>query len=308
MKVFKPKFWDQDYNLISILLLPISFVYQLLISIKKSTVSKKKFSIPIICVGNIYIGGTGKTPLAIKTFEILKKMNRNPVIVKKDYRNQKDEILLLKNYCKVLVSKNREDAINNAIKKNFDTIILDDGYQDFKINKDLNIICFNNNQKIGNGLTIPSGPLREKLGSLKDCQIVLLNGSKDLDFETKLKKYNPKLKFLYYNYYTKSLENFKNKKLIAFAGIGNPKNFFDFLKMNHLNIVKEIEYPDHYEYNEKELDSLSKLEQQYRSKLITTEKDYFRINPVFQKRVYYVPVKVKIDEGGFEKLIKNFIK
>ena len=96
MKFFKPKFWEQDYNLISILLLPISFVYQLLISIKKSTVSKKKFSIPIICVGNIYIGGTGKTPLAIKTFEILKKMNRNPVIVKKDYRNQKDEILLLK--------------------------------------------------------------------------------------------------------------------------------------------------------------------------------------------------------------------
>ena len=142
---------------------------------------------------------------------------------------------------------------------------------------------------------------------MTDCQIVLLNGSKDLDFEIRLKKYNPKLKFLYYNYFTKSLENFKNKKLIAFAGIGNPRNFFDFLKIHHLNIVKEIEYPDHYEYNEKELDNLSNLEKQYKAKLITTEKDYFRINPVFQKRVFYLPVKIRIDENSFEKLIRNFI-
>ena len=118
MKILKPKFWDQDYyTFFSLLLLPISFLYQILISLKKLITIKKKFSIPIICVGNIYIGGTGKTPLAIKIFEILKELNKNPVIIKKSYKNHKDEISLIKNYGKILTSKKRVDAINDAIEK-----------------------------------------------------------------------------------------------------------------------------------------------------------------------------------------------
>ena len=89
MKIFKPKFWDQDYyTFFSLFLLPFSFFYQVLISLKKLITTKKKFSIPIICVGNIYIGGTGKTPLAIKIFKILKELNKNPVIIKKNFRYQ----------------------------------------------------------------------------------------------------------------------------------------------------------------------------------------------------------------------------
>ena len=84
--------------------------------------------------------------------------------------------------------------------------------------------------------------------------------------------------------YAKNLLDLKNKKLIAFAGIGNPKNFFDFLKLNQLNIVKEISYPDHYQYTKKELDYLIELEKKYIAKLITTEKDSFRINPFFRKK------------------------
>tara|TARA_Y100000590_G_scaffold124749_1_gene142758 strand:- start:9384 stop:10310 length:927 start_codon:yes stop_codon:yes gene_type:complete len=308
MKIFKPKFWDKNYHtFLSVILFPVSLVYQLIVFLKKKISAKKNFPIPIICIGNIYIGGTGKTPLAIKTFEILKELNKNPVIIKKDYANHKDEILLLKNYSNILVSKNRVDAINEAIKKAFDCVILDDGYQDFQIKKNLNIVCFHKNQKIGNGQTLPSGPLRESLRSLRDSQIVLLNGIKDMEFENKLKKYNPGLKFFYYSYLTKNIENFKNKKLIAFAGIGNPNNFFDFLKINHLNLIKEVSYPDHYEYSEKELDSLSEMEKQHKAKLITTEKDYFRINPLFRKRVSYIPIKVKLEDKDFKDTIKKFI-
>ena len=308
MKIFKPKFWDIDYHFFSFALYPFSLLYRLLIFIKKNTTTTKKFPIPIICVGNIYLGGTGKTPLAIKTFEILKKLNKNPVVIKKNYQNHKDEVLLLKNYSKVLLAKNRAEGILEAIKKKFDCVILDDGFQDFEIKKNLNIVCFHNKQKIGNGFTIPSGPLRETLRSLKYCDIVFLNGSKDLNFENKLKKYNKQLKFFYYNYKTKNIDVFKNKKLIAFAGIGNPENFFDFLRMNHLNIIKEVNYPDHFEYSEKELDLLSKLEKQYKAKLITTEKDYLRINPIFRKRVNYVPVKVDFDENNFKNILEKFIQ
>ena len=160
MKIYKPKFWDKKYHtFFSIILWPISFLYQILISIKETAASKKKFSIPVICVGNIYLGGTGKTPLSIKIWEIFKDEKR-PVVLKKNYKNHQDEIELIKKYCKILVSDKRSDGINRAIEKNFDLVIMDDGFQDFEIVKNLNIICFNNQQGIGNGYTIPSGPLR----------------------------------------------------------------------------------------------------------------------------------------------------
>ena len=310
MKILKPKFWDQDYyTFFSLFFLPISFFYQILISLKKLITIKKKFSIPIICVGNIYIGGTGKTPLAIKIFEILKELNKNPVIIKKSYKNHKDEISLIKNYGKILTSKKRVDAINDAIEKKFNCAVLDDGYQDFEIKKNLNIICFNINQKIGNGYTIPSGPLRQNLRSLKECNLILINGKKDVEFEQKLLKYNSKLIFFYYNYYAKNLLDLKNKKLIAFAGIGNPKNFFNFLKLNQLNIVKEVSYPDHHQYTEKELDYLIELEKKYIAKLITTEKDSFRMNVFFRKKFIVVPIEVKFqDEKNFKNTIQKFIK
>ncbi len=309
MKIKKPNFWDKKYHtFFSIILWPISIFYQIIFSIKKSTVSKKKFSIPIICVGNIYIGGTGKTPISMKICEIFKNQNK-PVIIKKNYKNQEDEIELIKKYSKIIATKKRSDGINKAIEKKFDLVIMDDGYQDFEIKKNLNIICFNTEQGIGNGQTIPSGPLRENLNSLKDCQIILVNGKKNLEFEEKLKRYNNKLKFFYFNYSLKNPNEFKNRKLICFAGIGNPENFFELLKSYHLNVVKEISFPDHYEYTQKELNNLLGLEKKYNAKLVTTEKDYLRISSFHRRSFGVIPIKVNIDdEEKFAQMIKKFIE
>ena len=310
MKVFKPKFWDQNYfTFFSILLYPFSIIYKFIFFIIKLFVKEKKFSIPIISVGNIYLGGTGKTPISLKICKILKEFEQNPVVVRKYYKNHEDEISLIKKHNKILTAKKRWDAINLAIEKNFNFVVLDDGYQDLNIKKDLNIICFHSKQKIGNGQVIPAGPLRESLDTLINCQIVLINGVKDLQFEQKLMRYNPKLIFFYYNYFSKGIENLRNKKLIAFAGIGNPKNFFDLLKENHLNLVKEISYPDHYAYSEKDLEDLNKLEEKFKAKLITTEKDHLRINSFVRKRFEYIKVEVKFeDEQGFKNSIKKLIK
>tara|TARA_B100000029_G_scaffold61276_1_gene55115 strand:- start:358 stop:1284 length:927 start_codon:yes stop_codon:yes gene_type:complete len=308
MKIKKPKFWDKKYHtFFSLILWPVSFFYQIIISIKKSTVNKKNFSVPTICVGNIYIGGTGKTPLSIKIWEIFKN-EKNPVIIKKNYKNHKDEVELIKKYSKVIIPERRSDGINKAIEKKFDLVIMDDGYQDFQIKKNLNILCFNSEQKIGNGQTIPSGPLRENLKSLKDCQIIMINGKKDLGFEEKLKKYNSKLEFFYFNYVLKNSNEFKNKKLICFAGIGNPENFFELLKGNHLNIIKEIAFPDHYDYTQKELDNLLSLQKKYNAKLVTTEKDYLRISSFHRRSFGVIPIKINInDEEKFVQMIKKFI-
>ena len=310
MKIKKPKFWDQNYfTILSLLFLPITLLYIIIIKIRKIFSNPKKFPIGIICVGNIYVGGTGKTPISIKICKILKELDQNPVIIKKKYKNQYDEVSLIKKYSKILVSENREKAIKDAIEKSFNYAVLDDGYQDLNIKKDLNIICFHGNQKIGNGFMIPSGPLRDTLYDLRNAQIILINGKKDLQFEERLKKYNTKLDFFYYNYIAKNIESLKNKKLIAFAGIGNPSNFFELLKENHLNIVKEVSYPDHYNYDEKELDKLQKLQIQYKAKLITTEKDYLRIDQFTRKKYDFVKIEVKFnDEELFINKIKKIIK
>jgi len=89
MKILKPKFWDQNYyTLPSLLLFPFSLIYKFILYLRKIIVTEKKFSIPIICVGNIYIGGTGKTPVSLKICKILKELNQNPVIIKKNYNSK----------------------------------------------------------------------------------------------------------------------------------------------------------------------------------------------------------------------------
>ena len=108
----------------------------------------------------------------------------------------------------------------------YDSVILDDGFQDYSIKKDLNILCFNKNQLIGNGLLLPSGPLREGLNSLERADIIIINGEKDSEFE-KILKINKNLEIYYSIYNPVNLNEFKNKELLAIAGIGNPENFSD---------------------------------------------------------------------------------
>ena len=184
MKLIKPKFWDKkNFGFLSLSLNPFSFIYIVIANIYKFFQKEKKYSVPVICVGNIYIGGTGKTPICIKLKNLLDE-KRAPIIIKKEYKNQKDEIELLKKYSKLLVCEKRSKGIETAIEKKFDTIILDDGFQDKSIKKDLNILCFNNNQQIGNGQVLPAGPLRETLSALKTANIIMVNGEKNIEFES----------------------------------------------------------------------------------------------------------------------------
>ena len=175
MKLSKPKFWDKKNSLISLILIPFTLIILLVIFFKKKLTKSIKFNIPIICVGNIYIGGTGKTPTSIYLANELTKLSKNPVILRKYYKNHIDEHhLIRKNFKNLILDHNRVNGIAKAIGDNYDSVILDDGLQDYKIKKNLSIVCFNNNQLIGNGLVLPSGPLRENLSSLKNANIILI--------------------------------------------------------------------------------------------------------------------------------------
>ena len=305
MNFKKPKFWDQSsISFWSILLFPFSLVFLLTSLIIKIFKTQKKFSIPIICVGNIYVGGTGKTPLTSEIFKILKSSGKNPGFVKKSYNYLSDEITMLKKIGKVFYDKNRTHAIRKLILEGYDVAVLDDGFQDFTIKKDFSILCFNSKQLIGNGLVIPSGPLRENFNSILRANCIVINGDKNLEFENKIKKtFKKEIKIFYSKYKIKNMENLQNKEIIAFAGIGNPSNFFDLLKENNLNLKKTYSFPDHHFYSQKDFD---KIIGDNATKIVTTEKDYYRMNDEQKKNCYCVVVDLEIEnKDEFINLIKS---
>lgn len=309
IKLLKPKFWERKNNiLIPILFLPISLVIQMLFVLKKIFNTKEKFQIPIICVGNIYIGGTGKTPISIELLKILKKIYKKPVFIKKNYPDQIDEFLLLKQYGPVYKEDSRSIAIRNAVKAGAKIAILDDGFQDLSIHKNVNIICFNEKQWIGNGFTIPSGPLREKLTALKKVNCVIINGKRDRDKENYILNINNKIKIFYVNYIADKINRYKRKKIISFAGIGNPDNFFNLLKKNKLNVIEEFSFADHYKYTDRDLNKLLLNCKQKNAILLTTEKDYLRLPKKYKKKINFIKLKVKIiNKEKFIKYIKKLI-
>tara|TARA_Y100000590_G_C15703049_1_gene1007496 strand:- start:1077 stop:2003 length:927 start_codon:yes stop_codon:yes gene_type:complete len=308
MKLKKPKFWDDSkISLFSILLYPISLLF-LLISFINKFKSPKNYSIPIICVGNIYIGGTGKTPLAVEIFNITRSLGKNPAFVKKHYDYLKDEIRMLKKIGATFVSKIRKHALDSLEKQNYDVAILDDGFQDYSINKNFSILCFNQKQWIGNNLLIPSGPLREKLSAIKRADCIFINGSKDVNIENKIYKENKSAKIFYANYKPVNLNKFKNKNIYAFSGIGNPSNFFHLLLENNLSLKGSSAFPDHYNYSINDLKKLINIAENNDQILLTTEKDYFRIHEDFKKKIDYLKIELEINnKDNFIELIKKNI-
>ena len=297
MRLIKPKFWEKKNNFLTILLIPFSVVILILVKLKKLLIKPKKFKIPILCVGNIYLGGTGKTPTSIYIVRELKKLNKNPVIIRKFYKNHIDEHLMIKQATKTLiVDRKRSKAIEIAEKK-YDLAIMDDGFQDQSIKKDLNILCFNSNQLIGNGYIIPAGPLRENLNAVKDAHIILINGDKSEDFEKKLKKINSNIKIYYSNYIIQNISEFQSKDIYAFAGIGNPKNFFDILTSSNLNLKKSFTFPDHYEFNKSELIKILEEATENNCEVVTTEKDFFRIENLGIRNIKCCKVSLEVMEN-----------
>ena len=306
MLIKKPRFWDSEkISIYSIILYPISIIYFFLLSIIKKFKKNQNFEIPIVCVGNIYLGGTGKTPLVYEIYNILNSIGKNPAIIKKYYNYLEDEISLLKSKSIVFSEKNRSLAIKELIENKYDTAIMDDGFQDFSIQKNFSILCFNEKQWIGNGLLIPAGPLRENLKSLSKANCIFINGKKNTNIEKQINKIKENNIF-YTKYVPKNISNFSNKKIIAFAGIGNPINFFELIKDNNLNLIDYRSFPDHYNFSEKDLNNLILKAKNNDAILLTTEKDYFRINNSFKNSIEKLEVKLEIEnKDNFIKLLKE---
>ena len=293
-----PKFWYEDSiksKIKSIILFPLSFLWILFTRFKSSLTKIYKSKLKVVCIGNLTVGGTGKTPYAIYTFKILRELGYNPVFLTRGYKGTYngpievtkshkfkdvgDEALLLSKIGTTIISKNRSLGAKfiEKHKKKFNVIIMDDGLQNNQLYHDIRFLLIDKNLKFGNEFCLPAGPLRQtvKLGIRGIDRIVLTGNNKTNDInlfktynipiiETKIKVINsPKI---------------QNKKLFAFCGLGNPSKFYQTLHENGYKVSFTKSFPDHYNYNYQDINNLILIATKQNLELITTEKDYVKIN------------------------------
>ena len=310
MKLKKPDFWDyKKPSFLSYMLLPFTIPIILNNFFLKLKKKKKNSNILTICVGNIYVGGTGKTQLTIKINQILKNLNLRTATVKKFYKDQIDEQNLLANKTELYCLKSRKAGLSKAIENNIEIALFDDGLQDSSINYDLKFVCFSNIKWIGNGMLIPSGPLRENLKSISKYDAIFLNGNNEnvSDLKLLIKKYNPDIQIFETQYIPNNINKFyKKNKYLVFSGIGNPDVFKKTLVKNKFNVIKEIKFPDHYQYTSKDINKIKQYAKELNAKILTTEKDYVKINDSDLDKIDFLGIDVVIkQEEELIKLIKS---
>ena len=310
MKLMKPAFWDyKKPNFLSYLLIPFTFpiiINNYLLNLKKDKIKKK--DIKSICIGNIYVGGTGKTPLSIKIFQILNKLNFKTATIKKFYKTQIDEQKLLANKTKLYCLKSRNEAFNKAFEDSIEIAVFDDGLQDSSINYDLKFVCFNNIKWIGNGFLIPAGPLREKIENICKYDAIFLNGNEENndDLKKKIRKYNSNIKIFETYYVPNNLNKFdKTEKFLVFSGIGNPDSFKKTLIKNNLNIIEELKFPDHHLYTSSDIIEIKSHAKKLNAKILTTEKDYIKIDQCHIDGIDFLEIDLIVKN---EDELINFIK
>ena len=296
MNLKKPDFWDKK-NPLSFILLPLTIITHLINFFKKLS-KKKKFKIKTICIGNVFIGGTGKTSLSILINQILKKKFKT-VFIKKNYISQKDEINLLKKNGHVITTNSRINSLELAEKKKYDFAILDDGLQQKNIKYDLKIVCFNSSEFIGNGFVLPAGPLRENIKEIKNYDIIFLNGSikSSKKIYKKIKELNKNIEILEGEYIPQNINTFNKKKnYLMFCGIGNPKEFENTLLKHKFKLKEKFIFADHHKFSNEEIILLKKIAQKNKLEIITTEKDYLRLNLKQKKNIKFLKINLKVNK------------
>ena len=317
-----PKFWLKK-NLISYFLLPASLVYFLLFCLFKYCSKRTKTSKPIICIGNIIAGGSGKTPTAIAIGNILSEMNldfayvsrgykrkdqKNSICIKKgqefDVRISGDEPALLSQYGDVFISKNKLKTLKEVDEYDeYDMLVLDDGLQNNVIFSDLRIVVIDGKIGFGNSFLIPAGPLRENIDSgLRKADLVVVIGKDKSGLTKKIsddKLVKAKIKIV-------NLDQFKGQKLVAFCGIAYPDKFFSLLKDSKLDIVQEHSFVDHYFYKDLDLHNLLKVAKNNKAKLITTKKDWVKFPKKYQDKIGYLDIELRFDNK--DKIIREITK
>jgi tetraacyldisaccharide 4'-kinase len=294
IKLTYPSFWSKK-NIVSWLLIAFSWIYQLLGSLRKLLVKPVKLPCFVICIGNISVGGTGKTQLVAWLAKNLRKKNCNFLIVTKGYNSNLrgaklvepldlpsdvgDESKMLSEYGQVLAAKSIKYAlpIINDLKP--DVVIFDDGMQNPGFFKDLTIVVIDTIRNIGNGRIFPAGPLRESAQSaINRSDIVIMIGNELCPNFSLIQTITSNNKPFFKSKIQLVGNIDTSKNYYAFTAIGDPNRFFRLLNENGINVLATKAFPDHHNYNRDEITALVKEADKQTLFLLTTKKDYVKIS------------------------------
>ena len=319
-----PAFWLAGKGGLAVSLLsPLSWAYRAGAAIKKSTGPVPwRTSAPVICVGNVTAGGAGKTPIALDIAGRIRALGFNPHLLTRGYGGKfsgplrvepethtasdvGDEALLLARRQPTWVGSDRAATAIMALEAGASVLVMDDGFQNFSLAKDLSLLVFDGGFGIGNGRLLPAGPLREPLkNALARAQGVVSIGADNTDALAGFSPLIPRLT-AHLRPVLKGQE-MKGRRVLPFAGIGRPKKFFDTLRDYGADIAETIAFADHHPYSPSEMTQLRSRADELNAGLITTEKDAVRLSPTDLKNIEILTITVEWeDESTLEALLAS---
>ena len=302
------------------LLVPLSWIYALVLGLRRllyerGLLRSHRAAVPVIVVGNITAGGTGKTPTVLWLVNELRNRGFRPGIVSRGYGGSHsgssmrvepasdaavvgDEPVLLaqRSACPVVVDPDRVRAASMLVEDGVDVIVADDGLQHYRLERDYEICVLDGSRGLGNGRLLPAGPLRENVNRLEGVEQILVNGvlgvgereltcaeQNAISFELaahEVRRLNGSL--------TRPIERFAGNTVHGVAAIGNPQRFFDLLRSRGIQVI-EHRFPDHASLDDRDLDFGDDFE------VFMTEKDAVKLNRDMQDKFWCVPVELKMD-------------
>ena len=308
-----PRFWSNPTDapgLMAWVLSPLSALYARATARRLSSGPREKLSVPVICVGNINAGGTGKTPSVIAIVERLRALYHTPHIVSRGYGGSEtgpvqvdpakhkadqvgDEPLLLSAFADVWVARDRSAGAKAAVDAGATVIVLDDGFQNPALTYDLSIVVVDAEVGFGNGLCLPAGPLREPAATgLARADMVLAIGEGQVDVPDDPPIVSAMLEPL------KTGMDWAGSRLLAFAGIGRPEKFFETLRKLGADVVRAEPLADHQSLSPALLSRLEADARAEQAQLVTTEKDAVRLPQAFRSKVITLPVRLSFDDDA----------
>ena len=325
-----PDFWNhragpEAKTALRTVLRPFGWLYAKASAHRLDTTDPIDPGVPVICVGNATLGGTGKTPVVSYLLHSMRRMGveahglsrgyggreKGPIAVEPDHSaiDVGDEPLLLRRHGPVWVAAGRDEGALTAVSNGARVIIMDDGHQNPLLEKMLSLLVVDAEVGFGNGCVFPAGPLRENLGAAleRTDAVILMKPTLDYQISETLSE-QLKGQLVIPAYLAPRIDAPKGK-LYAFAGIGRPAKFFDSLRRAGANVVETEGYADHYKYKDADIESLFLLASEMGAGLITTEKDYVRLPKGYRKGVQVWPVSVVFeDELTLRRLLHPIIE
>ena len=312
----EPEFWYRPPSLTSLLLSPFGAIYGMITG-RRMLRAGFDAGIPVFCIGNYHLGGAGKTSLVLALTKLLRDLGETPIVLSRGYGGRLrgpiivdpaaheaadvgDEPLMLAGTVPVVVSRDRANGVALARARNASVILMDDGFQNPAIAKDASLIVIDAERGLGNGNVFPAGPLRAPLSTQlarTDALIVIGDGSAAMAVADAVAAHGRPVLSAQIRAHEASLIALRGKRVLAFAGIGDPARFFRTLRNFGIDVVTERAFPDHHPFSKHDMAGLIADAKRDSLTLVTTEKDMVRFRKIeAAKEIVPFAITLEFDE------------